>query len=58
MVGSPLLEGNLLVVVGVDRQTHQAGSGEGDGLGIVKMNDKTLKSTSFGEDCNLMISNG
>ena len=26
-MGSPLLEGNLLVVVGVDRQTHQAGSG-------------------------------
>jgi len=25
VVGSPLLEGNLLVVVGVDRQTHQAG---------------------------------
>ena len=52
MVGSPLLEGNLLVVVGVDRQTHQAGSGEGDGLGIVKMNGKTLKSSLLAEDCN------
>ena len=52
MADSPLLEGNLLVVVGVDRQTHQAGSGEGDGLGIVKMNGETLKSALFGKDCN------
>ena len=52
VVGSPLLEGNLLVVVGVDRQTHQAGSGDGGGLGIVKMNSETLKSSLFGKDCN------